>query len=488
MPPLFTVDIRGLQQTLVQDAPRILMEPIANALDTTATDILVRFSWARGIATYTVEDNDPRGFERLADAFTLFAPSQRKADPTARGRFGYGEKEFVALCYPGPVAISTTSGTVTFDRDTRTVQTGANARREIGSAVEARIRLSRDEADAFVARLRSLLVPDGITLTLELNGDRVILAPRPILRQIEKVDLPTVLADADGVLRPSRRQTTLTLHEVRPGESPTLHELGVPVVAHAGAWHIDVHQKVPLARSRDAVTPAYLRAVHAAALDAAADMLSADTARAPWVMSALAQAQPETVRTIVHTVYGENAVIADPSCPEATKRAVDVCRTVVYGGAFPGDVWETIKEHGILRRAGHYPELRRDVATSPDGIPPIPELKWKPGWRHVAQYAATLGLELTGRDITVSLYRLPHGDHAATCGPGGELTLNVANLGRSWWTNEQAIDELLIHEFAHLKVLDHLSDAFHKECCRLGAGLRNCETRLAAFSQGVEAA
>ena len=488
MPPLFTVDVRGLQQTLVQDAARILMEPIANALDTTATDILVRFSWARGIATYTVEDNDPRGFERLADAFTLFAPSQRKADATARGRFGFGEKEFVALCYPGPVAISTTSGTVTFDRDTRTVQTVAKARRGVGSAVAARIRLSREAADAFEARLQGLLVPDGITLTLELNGDRVILEPRPILRKVENVDLPTVLADADGVLRPSRRQTTLTLHEVWPGETPTLHELGVPVVAHAGAWHIDVHQKVPLARSRDAVTPAYLRAVHAAALDAAADMLSADTARAPWVASALAKAQPETVRTVVHTVYGENAVIADPSCPEATKRAVDVGRTVVYGGAFPGDVWEIIAENEYLQPAGHYPELRGDVETSPDGIPPIPESKWKPVWRQVARYAATLGLELTGRNITVSLYRLPTARHSATCGPTGELTLNVAKIARGWWTNEQAIDALLIHEFAHLTVVDHLSDAFHKECCRLGAGLRTCETRLAEFSQDVEAA
>lgn len=90
---------------------------------------------------------------------------------------------------------------------------------------------------------------------------------------------------------PSRRRTTLTLHEVGPGETPTLFELGIPVVSHAGAWHIDVHQKVPLARSRDAATPAYLRAVHAAVLDTAADLLSAQGAKAPWVTAALADTQ-----------------------------------------------------------------------------------------------------------------------------------------------------------------------------------------------------
>jgi hypothetical protein len=35
------------------------------------------------------------------------------------------------------------------------------------------------------------------------------------------------------------------------------------------------------------------------------------------------------------------------------------------------------------------------------------------------------------------------------------------------------VDELLIHEFSHYYVSDHLSSAFHDECCRLGAAIVN---------------
>ncbi len=316
----------------------------------------------------------------------------------------------------------------------------------------------------------------------------MVLPPRAVLREATDVELPTVLADAAGVLRPSRRRTTLTLHEVGPGETPTLFELGIPVVAHAGAWHIDVHQKVPLARSRDAATPAYLRAVHAAVLDTAADLLSARGGKAPWVTAALADTQPETLRAVVHMVYGDTAVIADPSCPEATKQAINVGRAVVHGGAYPSDVWDVIKDTGILHPAGHYLELRGDLQVLPDGAPPIPEREWRPSWRRVARYAAALCLELTVREIAVRIYRVRDPRFAGACSPAGELLLNVAELPRGWWTTETAINQLLIHEFAHLTVLDHLTDAFHNAWCRLGADLRDCETRLADFAGEVKAA
>lgn len=486
MPPLFDLDIRGFQQTLIADAPRILLEPVANALDTDASEVAVHFSWARGIATYSVEDNDPNGFADLADAYTMFAPSRRKADPDTRGRFGFGEKEFIALCHPLPVVVATTSGTVAFEKNTRTESRGARSRRPVGSAITARVRLTREQADAVVARLASVLVPEGRTLTLDVEGVQSVLKSRPQLRSIDAT-LPTVLADAGGTLRRSSRRTQVRLYEVERGESPTLFELGMPVMTHSGAWHIDVSQKIPLSRGRDSVTDAFLRAVHVAALDAAADLLTTEMARADWVVGALAAAAPDTVKTVVHLTYGSDAVIADPSCPEATKRATEEGRSVVYGGAYDAETWKVIKAHSLILPAGHHPELRRDLQLSPDGIPPVSPTEWRPEWRAVAAYAAAIGLELLGRPIAVTIHRQPQAGWLAACGPAGELLFNAGRLARGWWTNEQAIDELLIHELAHVSVLDHLSDAFHEECCRLGARLRNCRTRLANFTS-IEAA
>jgi hypothetical protein len=54
---------------------------------------------------------------------------------------------------------------------------------------------------------------------------------------------------------------------------------------------------------------------------------------------------------------------------------------------------------------------------------------------------------------------------------GGELILNKTKLGSAFFEEgilEKQI-ELGLHELAHDRVSNHLSDDFHEECCRLGA-------------------
>ena len=132
MSNIFDVDIKGFKQTLQGDAARILCEPISNALDTEATEIGVEVGWQRGVMTYSIVDNDLDGFAELSDAWTLFAPSRRRHLVEKRGRFGYGEKEFIALVWPGTLTILTTRGGVRFDRDGRH---GLNQKRDEGSEI-----------------------------------------------------------------------------------------------------------------------------------------------------------------------------------------------------------------------------------------------------------------------------------------------------------------------------------------------------------------
>ena len=88
------VDRKGLAQ-LIEDKPKvwILFELIQNALDedTTKIDVTVE-SCGKGQVEITVTDDSPDGYHDLKHAWTLYAPSKKKQDPTLRGRFNIGCK------------------------------------------------------------------------------------------------------------------------------------------------------------------------------------------------------------------------------------------------------------------------------------------------------------------------------------------------------------------------------------------------------------
>ena len=69
------------------------------------------------------------------------------------------------------------------------------------------------------------------------------------------------------------------------------------------------------------------------------------------------------------------------------------------------------------------------------------------------------------------------GGRLAPAGPAEDLELPRGEPvhGRG---GGEAVNALLIHELAHDRVMDHLSDGFHKECCRLGAKLVQFVTAL----------
>jgi hypothetical protein len=477
---LFDVDVDGFKQTIRGEAARILQEPISNALDTEASAIAVEFIWENGVASYTVEDNDPDGFASLKDAYTLFAPSTRKADIAKRGRFGFGEKEFIALCYPGEVLIASTTGSVRFRGDRR-IMTRAN--RAGGSIVEARLELTRAEANAFIRRVRSLIVPYGVSFTFRYRMAKTTHEWAPSAREEVasfQAVLPTVSVDDHGNLRPTRRATTVRLYEPAAGEQPMIYELGVPVVDHDDRFHIDVSQKVPLNRSRDNVTPAYLRTLRELVLNHTYQRLTAVDAKTPWVTEALPAAEPEALRRVVEEIHGTDAVIYDPSNPEASKKAIEQGRTVVHGRQFPAVVWEAVRRHGVLKPAGQVIETGVPVAAK--GKEPIPSEDWTEPMVALASYTKELGRFLLDHDVEVSFEQVPRseggaGDFAAWW-DHYTLTFNLGSLGKRWPERaaQQEVDALVIHEFAHHFARDHYSAAFYGACCRLGAKLRRCPT------------
>lgn len=469
----FAVDKEGLARLMERKGkPSVILELLQNAFDedgTTEVDIRLEPHALRGHSTLVVTDNAPNGFADPTHAFTLFAPSKKIGDATKAGRFNMGDKQVLALCRTATV-ISTRGGYEFTEQGRRALR----RRRDVGSEFSAVIRLTATERDEVAALLATILPPAGITT--RFNG--VPLAHREPVRTFTTT-LRTEIADSEGVLRPTRRQTQVSLYDPAGDEAPHIYELGIPVVAHDSRWHVNIPQKVPLSFERNNVTPAYLRELRVAILNATADLLTSDDTTTGWVKEAVSDTRAEAtaVEQVVTKRFGDKAVAYDPSDPEANAEAVLQGYTLVHGRTLSKDEWTQARRAGALKPAGQVTPSRK-AKFSPGGTPPTPRENWTPGMTRIADYAQALAKELLGIDLDVQFHSTPQyfaaafGDH--------QLTFNLMRLGHRWFNapDQHAVDALLVHEFAHHRVSDHLSEAFHDECCRLGARLRDVALRL----------
>lgn len=464
----FEVDKEGLAKLLERRGKGwVLAELLQNAWDAPGTrhvDLVLEPIAGRPLCKLTVADDSPAGFKNLADAFTLFGESVKKTNPSLRGRFNLGEKLVLALCTEA--SISTTSGTVTFAADgtRRSTSRGAQAK---GTFFSATVRMTRDEMNEALAAVRSYIPPAGIETTV--NGQA--LAERKPLRRLEAT-LPTEMADEEGVLRRTRRRTVLSVHRPLEGMPGRIYEMGIPIVETGDTFDIDIGQKVPLSLERDSVTPAYLRDVRVAVLNAANDLIDAEAASQPWVNDALAdeKADEGAVASIVRSRFGEKVVSYDPSDPEANSRAISQGYRVVPGGTFSRDQWDNIRRSGAVLPAGKVTPTPKPF--SPDGDP-AEVVDATPSMDAFAEFCKELARHLMGKEISVDYFKTFNG--AAAYG-GQRLSFNVSRLGKAWFEEIGAKQlDLVIHEFGHEYSHDHLSDSYYKALTRLGGQ----STRLA---------
>lgn len=480
----FAVDKEGLSKLLEErGAPFAVLELIQNALDTNAKNIsidLAKVDGRRGLYDLTVIDDDPDGFSNLAHAFTLFAESEKKGKVNLRGRFNLGEKLVLALCESA--VIRSTRGAVRFDDEGRHDE--PKGKTEVGSEVDMQIRLTADDAKEVKRLVHTVLIPEGVAVTY--NGEP--LEERKALRVVS-ASLPTIIATASGALKNSSRKTEVRLVEPKEGEKPHLYELGIPVVEIDVPFHCDVQQKVPLGFNRDAVTPAYARALHVAVVNQAPDLIAtADNVTRGWVGDALESPDitPDAVRSVLEARFEDlsKVVVYDPTDREAKTEAQSLGYEVIGGRTFTGPQWENIRQHvpDLLPRAGLVAPSRNSIMrTGEEEIQQHPERvidpkDWTERQRNTAVYAQRQATWLLGRPVRVRIVK-SEVRFLASWG-ASILTLNAAALWPAWWSNEQAVDEIVIHEVAHDKSNDHLDHKFYEEVIRLGAKLRNSDLRL----------
>lgn len=465
----FEVDKEGLAQLLYRKGMRfILYEMVQNAWDTKAKKAIVTTTEIPGqpLVKLHVEDDDPDGYLDLSHAFRLFTASHKKGDVEKRGRFNLGEKLVLAVCKEA--RISSTSGTIYFEGGPTGLKrrTSTRERTDVGSTFDGVLRLTREETDEMLDGADDLLPP----IETIVNGFTI--ACRTPLRSIS-VNLPTEVADAEGYMRRTVRNTMVRVYAPRPGKDHFLYEMGIPVVKIDDPWDIEVMQKIPLNADRDNVTPAYLQAVRVAVVNEMRDHLTSENVTSTAVQAALTddRIDPAAVTAILDKQYGEKRVVFDPSDPEANSRAISQGYTVIPGRAFSSDAWRQIRSNGAALPAGRVIPTIKPYGEGGDPAVFIPEGDWTPGMKRVAELAEALALRLFG-SITVQFEAKRMTDAWAANYGGRTLTFNYARLGKAWFDktpNDPALLDLLIHEFAHEYAGNHLSDAYYKACTDVGA-------------------
>jgi hypothetical protein len=304
--PWFTVSVDGLKKTLARKGKSVALYELAqNAMDTDATRIDIGLTpIENGVSILTCVDNSSSGFAQLNLAHEMYRESAKKSNPTLRGKFNLGEKFVVALCNES--SITSMTGQITFRRD-RTRIIGTEKTKQ-GTRFQGELPISLEDYEEVCNRARLLIPPQGQVITF--NGEP--LTGQELVKSFF-ITLPTEIADDEGILRPTKRKTTIRLYKVKDGEQPWLYEMGIPVVNMLDdmTYHVDVDQKVPSNTERDNVSPAYMKQVYTAVLNQTHEEITNGTAA--WVSTALESTSiaPEATKAVIKARFGEKAVAYD---------------------------------------------------------------------------------------------------------------------------------------------------------------------------------
>jgi hypothetical protein len=471
----FDVDKDGLCKQAKERGPAyILVELIANALDerpsgVTNINVVVEPIDGKPYAGIIVEDNSERGYgEQFNNAWTLFAESYKRKNPTQSGQFNLGCKLWLSLCQSA--SIETTTGTVIFNDKGRKVY--PRRKRESGTVVKGTMYLKRDDFVETERLLNSLILPDDVTVTF--NGKQ-LQSHKPI-HTFEET-LATQKPDEDGVMRPTARKTTISVYEVREGEEAMLYELGIPVVESPCNWHINIGQKVPLNKDRDNVTPAYSRKIKTHVANNMRDDLTSKDGK--WAQDVYSDpdAQPETINKILDETEGKKRVVYDPSDLESNVRGPAEGYTVMPGNRYTKDQWAGIRRANeaaggkATPPAGQMFPTPQAYSDDPNADPAhlIPESKWTPAMRNAAEFSKWVAIECLNVRLTVNFVK-EYNDQVLACysrnnKTSGSMDFNMKVIGRShgntWFdkldTGTSAPIETIVHELSHHWIGSHFN-------------------------------
>lgn len=416
---------------------RLLLEAIQNAFDERAQRITVRLtaSWIE------VVDDAEGGFgdERLV--YTVFL-SEKRQDPTRRGRMGRGLKELIASMTAATV--ETVGTTIEFTEAGRRKRENERKR---GTRLVLRRLFLGEELEGARALLHACIPPREVIL--EVDGETV---SRPeLVLELPSQDLETVVV-SERVERAELRSTSVSVYTPREGEAPQIYEMGLPVEAWLGPWHIDVAQRIPLLEGRDGVPTRFKLALEATLLEAMISRyLDKRDLRADWVQDVISRwpVKMSLLEAYVSKVFPRGAVLGGTS--RANDRARQIGAHVIEASAISHGAYLALGR--VLESADHYVRRRSAEFEGEDVEPDTEQLAFASAVRWLARRVA-------GRVIRVRFFARDPNDaglleDAVTDLDTREISFNT----RSGLRFDDPLDPrtlgLVLHEIAHLETAEH---------------------------------
>jgi len=333
---VFGVDVDGwVKQHRSRDTYEVVREAVQNALDT-ESDLYVRVDYDD--QAVVVEDYHDDGVEELSHFYDLFSGDKRH-DPTQRGRFGRGIKEFIGASEE--TVISSTGGALRFEIGSeydeeedkvhvdaeRTEYTGAE--RHKGTVVYGHNpEWSQDDLHQVQKFIKNLWVPKGQEIMLDVQGEELpdsvdepyetVLTHDEPDASIDRQKLKTLVVD-DGVQKEERRNTTVEIRRTTEGEGG-VYEMGIPVTMEDDMPFVfNVHQKTPVTERRTELDDDYREDLVQALLNEHLDLVHDDELTEEYLTQHLSTAsykidtdiQQEYIRRLLDSDLDETLVYTE---------------------------------------------------------------------------------------------------------------------------------------------------------------------------------
>ena len=450
----FTVDKEGLK-ALQAGKPKtfIINELTQNAWDENITKcgVFIQYDNSKKEISVEVRDNNPEGFKDITHAYTLFADTYKRKDPSKRGRFNLGEKQVLSIS--NYAKVTTTKGTILFD---------SQGRHELpektnqGSRIEVIFDGTEEEMNELISHAKTLLVPEHIEYVV--NGNRI--PSKPVFKTVEASLDTEVLRD--GVMVSTSRKTKINL--VASNGQSYIYEMGIPVMETDCYWNIDVLQKIPLAVDRETIRPYYLQDLYAVILNETYQHVPEDDASALWIRTGMKddRIKKEAVQGILEKRFGGKVLSRNPFDPHANEEAISNGYNLITGNQMSKEEWQKVRELGLIKSTTE--EFGSDAFATAKAVTPTPNQ------RRFALLSKKVAKEFLGINLDVVFIRCDRTNVRADYG-NHRLRFNLSLLGNGFfdtvdWQNLR----LLIHELAH-EHGGHLEHEYHYAMTKLGAQL-----------------
>lgn len=496
MSAFFEICVKGFRSLMVAKPKwHFVRELISNSFDEVSVkNVEIKLiKEPRYITIICTDDGD--GFERLSDAFTLFAHTKKRSDASVRGRFNMGEKELASISKF--MSIETTTGKVVFKDGKRFNH--PKTKLDNGTIVTAKIGGSKADLVEILKTINHFKTPFNKNLHVMLEDNQKDYSHEFYVNHmdadwsvIEKLET-TLFDEKNGGMRPTKRNTEVQIFKTnhhRLGfkdehcmydlknseETSYLLELGIPVQEIECNYSVNVNQKIPLNANRDSVKDSYLRDIYALVLNATHTDLDESDVSDAWVRMASDDdlVSDEAFESVKTKRYGEKAVFWS-SDMNANEDAMSRGYKIIHGKEVSQGERDRLRGIGMVSSSIKF---KRPVGNAKR----IPKMDYTDNMYEFRSVLQDICKVLNIGEPRLAYIDFPEGGMLASYERSGHVI--SINMAKSFWMKgkfdprgEKFID-VLMHELAHINANELFShdrifyDTLSKHSARLYLALK----------------